>query len=175
MIPELDILDGRGEVSQFAPLYVIAAMAHPKDEDCQHRYLASEIVGRMIDEIPERGDIAIGQKLLWALWKCPGPEKTLRRAEDQVERGCVAGDVLLFILNHSVYEGAASVRKAQSVITADMFGARNLGGGYLKGISEITIRRRWSAFRTVAHLWAAIRLTFEPKSSGMGFFRSGIG
>lgn len=156
-MPELDLLSN-GEISITAPIDILAAMFYPTDEEKRNQFLASEVVGRIIDEHTGDDGITPGPSLLKALWKCPGPEKTRQQAFNQTEGGCIAGDVFLFVLNHSADGGSASLRKAEHVIAADIAQVCNYGGEQLKGVSERTVRKHWGAFRSVAHLWGAYRL-----------------
>jgi hypothetical protein len=144
--------------TNFDAFFVYATMAHPDNERYREEFIASQVIHCNQNLTSEDADLHIPKSIMSVLINSPSLENVTERASKSAYGGAVAGDILLYIAEmHLTGHKEPSVRKA--VYLAEDYLANAVDGYGKKGAtSNISIRKCWEEYKTVAHLWAAFRV-----------------
>ncbi len=165
-----------GRAKRVEPRMLWSIMCFPRDEQKRKHYLASLqgfVVGKMEEHFRQRpeyeslplggflGDY-LGRSLeslggFSVLSEAPNYEAMLDRAVQSVWPGCVAGDLLIHLIQMHAAGVQASVNKAVAIEKVFLAEAAAADGSST-GKTERYIRRAWEEFKPACHLWAAWRL-----------------
>lgn len=134
-------------------------MNFPLDEDMRRSYYAVNFADFVVKDPSKKIETEIGRELVEDLIRAPSKATLRDLAADRTKRACVAGDFLLSIYGmHSFPDhfSEPSVRKA--IFIAQAYAKQTeFGDGSKLPTSAAAIRRCFDDFRSVAHLWAAMR------------------
>ena len=158
---------------------VFALMCFPNDESVQKQFLAI----RTIEKIPKDADpqetFPISVAELRMLAASPSQAEIYEQVSEAVKRAVTAGDILsiMYLMDKFSEQNTAfkkpSFNRALHVSMKFSLTAR-YGDGTVLPRSEQTIRKNWKEFRSVSHLWAALRIDQDyPFMSKIGPFDDG--
>lgn len=147
----------------FLPFEVAAYMLHPIDEKLRNAYLARKMAEYRVFCAGEEGLESVPVDVLKDLLESP-----IAAGVDAIEgltiQGSVAGEILLNLLKLNASGEDASVNKAIHLGAQYFQEAQNsLGGEVAPG--DRSIRRAWSAYRPVAHFWAALQIHLQSTAT----------
>jgi hypothetical protein len=142
------------------PGWILALMSFPSDAKLRRSYYAANFARGVLDESPNSAIFEIARDVLEDLVRAPSNVELRDLSAKQTKRAFVAGDFLLSIYamdSFPEYFNEPSVRKA--IFVTQSFARRTrFGDGSKIPASETAIRKAFAEFRSVAHLWAAMRL-----------------
>ncbi len=167
-MPELPISDGAGALILFAPTLILARMLYPRDEAGHAQYLAWRILA-IAAETPESEEVALPQCVtvpqfaLQAAVAAPSHHDVIGAALSQAKGAHAAGEILRFVYRCRVHhpEHRPSVSKTWDILSKTWVGWSNHDGEPLS-CSVSYLKRAWTTFKPVAHLWAALPLLPNP-------------
>jgi hypothetical protein len=143
----VQITDGHGRLAWWAPLRIVALLAHPDDEAVREELFEVLVASWMIAEQAEEARDPIVVQMA---------SGRLDRAFSGVGGGCaIAGDLLLWILSAAYHQPQhASVRRAVTVWARDNALAKDHAGHPVPA-SPRTVKAIWARYKPIAHLCGA--------------------
>lgn len=139
------------------PFEVSAYMLHPSNEKRRKAYFARKRAEYWVFRASEDGLESVPVNALKDLLENP-----ITAVEDEIEsltiQGSVAGEILLNLIKLSANGEDASVNKAIHLGAQFFQEAKNSLGGEVEASGDRSIRRAWSAYKPVAHFWAALQI-----------------
>lgn len=168
-MPQIDIrgdgLDG---------LWLNAVMLYPNDADKELRkqLYAIEKITNEIRDLSGDQQINISIDHLRLLLSAESPKSILEEAVKRTKRAVIAGDLLVIMyLMDRLKLPEPSLKKAIHVMQ-EYAKTSSYGDGSQLPTSGITIRKYWEEFLPVAHLWAALRISYGYSFATEGKFFS---
>jgi hypothetical protein len=136
-------------------------MAHPDDQAGRERltaYLWAKILAQSGQPIPE----FMAQRLAEAAEIGVG-----RDLDDALPGGCIAGDVLLVLLEFAANQVDGAGQDRGFHVVSECYAKAEDGHGHRFRAGRDTVKKHWARYRNVAHLWAAhLILVREAEQSG---------
>lgn len=166
--PSLDVLDDKNELAWDAILKIWAVMYFPGNELRRRQYVAAVRASvtansRMqLDEISGQVEgVTLPAEDLATLLNGPSFSDLKREANALYAGGLIAGVMLRTTLSCAVHHrNLMGVNKAACIV------GRMLRESGFANLGESKIKEKWSYFRPVAHLWAALICLEERLASG---------
>jgi hypothetical protein len=153
-VPELPILDARGNLLEIALDIIVAFMAFPEDQERREEYLAVVIVETCGDN-PEalRAAADAVPWLVPALSRQRTAGGVVSAAKRATGSAWAAGEILVTMLAVSLHHPEIDVGVSMTIDVIDQF---QRGGP--ASIGNRTLWDVWSKFRSVSHFYAVRRL-----------------
>lgn len=152
-MPYLDLGDWKNGLDAFAPVRVFATMLFPTDDQRRTEYLALTFKqARLAPASPSEKPPPLYRALETA--------RKVYLTEGKPGRGgYLAGEILAIVWNIAEHHegsprGEASVSKAKELLVEAKKSGKRFPGGLIASNSE-TLRKAWSNFQSVSHLWFA--------------------
>ncbi len=140
----------------FLPFEVTAYMLYPADEKLRNAYLARKNAEYSLRCAREDKRESVPIEVLEFLLENPYTAIT-GEMESIAIQGSIAGEMLLILIELAASGKEASVYKAITYGSHYFREARDSSGEEISH-SKTSLRRAWSGFKTVAHLWAAFQI-----------------
>lgn len=147
----------------FLPCEVAAYMLHPTDEELRNTYLSRKMAEYTLFCATEDGLESVPTEVLKDLLESPGSAQA-NAVEYLSIMGSVAGELLLNLIKLSASDEEASVGKAIHLGAPYFKEAKNSLGARISP-SKSSIQRAWSAYKPVAHFWAALRIHIQATAN----------
>lgn len=149
----------------FLPCEVTAYMLHPVDEKRRNAYLAQKNAEYSLHCAREDKRESVPIEVLEFLLENPYTAIT-GEMESIAIQGSIAGEMLLTLVELAASGKEASVYKAITYGSHYFREARDSLGEEISH-SKTSLRRAWSGFKTVAHLWAAFQIHVNSPSENL--------
>jgi hypothetical protein len=142
---------------ELTPLKLLSVMLFPDDEVAGKQWLAAAALSAPRSVANPGDEISTSLEILKMICAAPASEELMREADERALHGKVAANILWLVLSlASSAPEHATVRKAIRVM--GIHSARNGKNGVsVLPRDTTTIKRIWSRFKPVSHLWAAIQ------------------
>jgi hypothetical protein len=154
---------------ELTPLKLLSVMLFPDDGIARTQWVAAAALSAPHSAQANRTDeIFTSLEILKMIAEAPSRDELMRRSAERAVQGKVAANILWLVLSlASSAPQHATVRKAIRVIGVHSARFHTDGTGRLPS-DTTTIKKIWSRFKTVSHLWAAIQYqrSREGYSSG---------
>lgn len=147
----------------FLPCEVTAYMLHPADEKLRNAYLTKKMAEYTLFCATEDGLESVPTEVLKGLLESHDSAQA-NAVEKLSIMGSVAGELLLNLIKLSASDEEASVGKAIHLGAPYFKEAKNSLGGRISP-SKSSIQRAWSAYKPVAHFWAALRIQVQATAN----------
>lgn len=140
----------------FLPCEVMAYMLYPADEELRNAYLKQKMAEYTLFCSREDGLEFVPIEVLEDLLT----SRSIASTDDMKSiaiQGSIAGEMLLTLIKLDASVKEASVEKAITYCQHYLHGAQAPSGKKIAH-QKRTLRRAWSGFKPVAHLWAAFQI-----------------
>lgn len=152
-MPELEIR-GNG----FDPTWILAVMNFPDDEPMRRAFYTIQCAKAELEESKESGIVKLTADFVNDLIDAPSNSELRERVVVTTKRGLVAGDFFANIFAMGSFPREVKEPSVGKAIALSQAFANRYGDGTPMPSSETAIRACVNDFRSVAHLWAAMRL-----------------
>jgi hypothetical protein len=147
-MPDMQILNDKGEIFALSNVMVWSYMAHPDDEELRDELLTHlSFQGFDAAVTRKKGELRLPSSLAKVLARSPSTEAVWDRAADSLKPGGIAGHLLSLLLVCQKHKPEwASVRRATQVLVKELHTNKN------------PIESAWSKYKCVSHLWCSFIL-----------------
>jgi hypothetical protein len=160
-MPVLDISDGQGNLTRMANIEVFGRMLFPHGGEEHEQFNTWAFIGALA-ELPEDAyEGPLPKRFLQTIVKAPSYESVVVGIKGARQAaGQAAGAILWFVLSckHNYPDQKPSLNKAWDVLSIAWSRSNTR-----KASSVSSLKRSWTEFKTVAHLWAAFEIFASTK------------
>lgn len=146
------------------PGLVMTAMLFPNDSTLREQYFTMNHAANSIQGMADDIKIEIDAQTIEILINAPSQKELKLKAAEATKRAIYAGDILgtIYLMDRFKTSAPAFSRPSmnKAIEFAKQFGLQNrFGDGEQMYYSEKKVRDCWEEFKTVAHFWAAHRIS----------------
>jgi hypothetical protein len=187
----LELLEPDGSLSFFASTNLLAATMYPDQKEKREELLVTTAVQLIIKATEEQKRLAakkgkrkkkgaedksvvtsslpIPVDWLSVLLRSPSAEKVLTDASTYAGYSWAAGELILFMISAAIHHPALDVTLTKAVwaLSRIFAGEETYGGGSVS-VSQRTVWKAWSRFKSVAHFHAIRQIWLQDKNRRTG-------
>lgn len=156
-MPVMDFFAGDELPIEFVIIETLSYMLFPNSESHRERYVAHRYGEYLLGEATN-GAISMPSEMLAAILKDKNPKEVKEPSLSIVSKGCIAGEMLLILLELQAEGMETSVNRAAYLAEDHFWKARNAYGKRSTVTSGEKIKLAWSQYKSVSHFWAASNL-----------------
>jgi hypothetical protein len=180
-MPVLELLESDGSLSLFAPVNLLAVTMYPDQEEKREELLVTTAVQLLLkhaDSKKQKGkskkregqaSIPVPAEWLAVLLRSSSAEKVIEDAAAYAGYSWVAGELIMFMISAAIHHHAMDVTMTKAVwAQTRLFRGEETYGGTALSLSQRTVWKAWSRFKSVAHLHAIRQIWLQDKNRQTG-------
>lgn len=142
---------------------VISIMLYPEDEQKRNECTCTLAWHRKLDGLRDDKKVVLLKQDVDAIIGAPSLSQVMAAMARQAAVGQIAGELLLLALQLDTSAIGASLHKVRFLVSYRNSVINDIQGKNLWA-SDTSMKKAWKQYRTVAHLWAALKILVDANS-----------